>query len=1001
MILESITTSVIANFIYDLSKKYLPKPVYALTPGLYASNSAIMEEAETAIRAVIDETYGQYYYLATVRKLFESKPAMRQYVLLPLLEYLFNDAEIPRQELISALISFREGPEQPININEKSIRRTDTGELVFAGEIADSLIDGMKATFRKSKNLQSVMARISIDQVSQKVRAIHNLSKRLNSQLEDIASITDKRFANFCTNLLETQKQRVSQLSISGAQRKGLKSSLKHVLESSFLDLRLIALTGDSGDAISNIPSSDSNSISAILAINTLQKIIIRGPAGCGKTTLLHWLINNYVITDENTRTNSSFFPIFIPLRRLEQGMVEDWNIRNVFRLTLASADLEAQMPPNFFGELLEKNIDFGLLLDGLDEVSEINRDNIWKMVESIEKEFPNTRIIITSRNLATVHLSDGRVRKSVFSSAAEYSNARAQWRPSPDFFEFVVAPLSNQRISIFVDRWFDGISTSYLLPGEKDTVRRYPSRLKLELFAEKHFDTLELARIPLLCALICLVFFLREGTLPRSRRDLYELATDILVEARDEQRNVRTPVEFDSFGRNARLSVLRSIALDMQEGTEQSIDQSIEASKNAVLLMVERWINKEGFQQKDAAQLLNFLIERCSIIREPALDRIDFIHRSFMEYLAAQEVVSSRTTYALRSKIELEQWGSTLQFCMNTPQGGYFYAGQLISELVAYVKESEEKKSAHKKPASWRKETYSRIASLISPSDEYPAQFAGAINELARHVLPPNSPDDINRCIGMPFQFIRDHLNYKEVVAKGVHAVNYSAILLARHEDDRCGTILNSGYQVVSDERVIEEINRSGRIDTLDHDALLARIRNKSFSNRKVFWSADDLRTKDIRDLVTKYVGLRFPLRKDKFVGWVVLSRCFDVTLQYACGTDWTTMLESVKKRRFDCCLSVELQGCTDFSFDMLARLFPRAKMILIDDCRHFSVAGLESFRKLEMLEFRRISQPLVFSTDTKPIRLESITFLSCGSTRTPNEWEGGRLSIEYGTIG
>jgi hypothetical protein len=252
-----------------------------------------------------------------------------------------------------------------------------------------------------------------------------------------------------------------------------------------------------------------------------------------------------------------------------------------------------------------------------------------------------------------------------------------------------------------------------------------------------------------------------------------------------------------------------------------------------------------------------------------------------------------------------------------------------------------------------------------------------------------------------MPFSFIKSHLIYEKVLTKGELAVNYSAILLARHEDDRCSAILNSGYQVVPDIRVIEEVNRSGRIDALNHDALLARMRNKSFVNKKIFLSADSLQAKDIRDLVTRYVGLRFPLKKGSFVGWSVLSRCFDVTLQYACGTDWAIMLETVKKKRFDNCHSVELQGCTDFSFVMLGRLFPNAKIILIDDCRHFSVDGLASIKKLEMLEFRRISQPLAFSTNKKPNRLDSITFLSCGSTRTPKEWKDDHFSIEYGTIG
>lgn len=58
---------------------------------------------------------------------------------------------------------------------------------------------------------------------------------------------------------------------------------------------------------------------------------------------------------------------------------------------------------------------------------------------------------------------------------------------------------------------------------------------------------------------------------------------------------------------------------------------------------------------------VLQHLLERSGVIREPVLGRVDFVHHTFQEYLAAKEVVEDQTTETLVTRAHLDQWWETL----------------------------------------------------------------------------------------------------------------------------------------------------------------------------------------------------------------------------------------------------------------------------------------------------------------------------------------------------
>jgi NACHT domain len=706
--------------------------------------------------------------------------------------------------------------------------------------------------------------------------------------------------------------------------------------------------------------------------VKSIPRIIVRGPAGSGKTTLLQWFISKCdPFHSQVQQSGLETFPIYIPLRRIESLHLDDWSVKNVVYSTLSSGELGRRFPSNLFSYLKQNGLHYTFLMDGVDELSEYNRDRFWRFVENILTMDPTARVIITSRNLSVAHLSTGEYRDDIYQSQESFRAAAYQWRPPSGFLEFVVLPLTNEEIVQFIDQWHFGLDEQLLPASNRAELSTFPKKLRGELFVPDNRSALELCRTPILCALICMTFFLGGGRLPRSKRSLYEMATRLLVETRDEYRGIKLPEKFEGLTGSKRIDLLRRVALLMQEGLDPDLsDQSLEIDKSKLIEFIANWIADTGFEGVEPKEIAAFLIDRCSIIREPVNQRVDFIHRSFMEYLASNEAVIRRNSHSLRSRIAHDQWLSTLQFMMDTPTGGVFFAGQLISDMITYVGERyKTKKSFLGRPL------YLRIASLLGFMPEVPNSFHDQIATLASLVLPPHGHSDIADCLGIPFQFLRGPLAFEKVNANGPAAVSLSGELLARHEDHRCADILKAGYENVADQEVIYLINRAGRIPFVEHHALIARILNGSYK-KKIFFRADEMNNKEISKLIGRDIGIRFPILSKDLAGWANLKKCFDVTFIGAKGADWDKLLRG--GCTFDACRGLELEECSDFDFETISKLFPKIEYAIIDNCDRASVDGLENCTEIESIEFRNIFNPI--ELNKWPRSLKEVILVNCG---------------------
>lgn len=952
--LESIASGVIANFVYTKLASSLPSQIRELAPAAFHGGQNLLREIDAEFQYVRIGLLKKYKNIKTLETFLSNETTIKSDVLHPLFDHIFLGSELDRNELVKNLISCREAGDSII-----ASSKTINGHSVDT--IINELVDNLKLRFRQNGKLSNISLIIALDEIKNAIKTVTKTANLIDEKISAFSPNNDEVFI-FANAYLESLRDYVKKLNINGLDAVTKKERVRHELQKSFVPL---SVTPDG--ALKDYTVESNNSINwrgnAFEVINKVPRVILRGPAGCGKTTLLQWYLLNSSLSDEKRDTESIGLPVFIPLRRLENQEIEDWSIENIFFITLRSEILRKELPNNWLNKIYTNGYPLVFLFDGVDEISLAKRDGFWTMIAGLCEKFPKSKIIITSRHLSVIHLGNGCYRDNIFLTEEAFREAKLQWRPPIGFLEFIVSPLTNSEISDFVDKWHLGVDEELLPHAERDDIKLYPERLKAEIFGENHKHALDLCRSPLLCALVCMVHFLRNGRLPDSKRQLYELATKLLIETRDEHRSIHTDETFKRFKLKHRLELLQHVALTMQEGNESTNqEQTIEVPKKSVEKWIQDWLEKEVAINVNSTDLLNFLVERCSIIREPVNDVIDFIHRSFMEYLSANQIALKREPYSIRRKIREEQWWHTLQFCMDTSHGSYF-SGEVLTEMYTFLEEEHPND----------RDSFLKLTRLLRYCEQIPVKYKRTVEKISSKVLPPKSSSEVYDLSGIPYEYLTDLLSYENLT--DVESRFYAGSLLAGHSDERCKKIILTGYERDKNRELIGLINSSGKISIAEHFALTRRLQNQSYQEI-VFFSPDELAEKSVRSYVARKVGIKFPIIGNRFVGWDRLHLCHFAKLVEARETDWQKMITSAQKQRFDRCRILEIVNSAGFTLSDIDFLFPQLEDIEITQSNSFKLSGAVESKTLVRIVISSCSQPLMVNFDELPAGLEYLIF-------------------------
>ncbi|MBE9140225.1 NACHT domain-containing protein [Nodosilinea sp. LEGE 07088] len=323
---------------------------------------------------------------------------------------------------------------------------------------------------------------------------------------------------------------------------------------------------------------------------------VILGDPGSGKSSLLQYLALEWVEGSTDT------LPLLIELREfalaesasfldfLHRGRGVDWQFdqQQLHQHLLDSPTL--------------------VMFDGLDEI--FDRATQSAVIDDIirfAQQYPQARVLITSRIVG-------------------YNPDRLQ---HSGFRHFTIQPLDTDEIHEFIDRWYN------LSMGSDPDRERLKQRLKDAIANSKAIQNLA----DNLLLLTMMAILNRRQELPRDRADLYDQASRVLLYHWDVDHK-RLQLPMDAIGRREKQEMLRAIAYDMQAGEDGLKGNLISADRLTQILT--NYLRDQGFSEprEKANRLIQQLRERNFILCYRGADTYGFMHRTFLEYFCAIEIV-------------------------------------------------------------------------------------------------------------------------------------------------------------------------------------------------------------------------------------------------------------------------------------------------------------------------------------------------------------------------
>lgn len=424
----------------------------------------------------------------------------------------------------------------------------------------------------------------------------------------------------------------------------------------------------------------------------TNNVVWIKGEAGAGKTTFLQWIAVCSAKGDRIAIENiENTIPIVVGLRNIEWPL----NLHNVVNKITSSEGIYC--PDGWIHELLKKQ-EVILLFDGLDEISKARRDEIFSYIEDTTKKYPKIKILLTARNSVK---DDINCTKSCYE----------------------IMPMKMDRIKDFIEYWHESVLRHDAII-EDNEIEHLQYKLKQRIVESQSLK--DLAHNPLLCAMLCALNYVNNEQLPENKMQLFEQCCEMLMDARDSQRNIDINI-YDNVPKLDYLTkrrILEEIAFRMlKNGVSSENKQTIIFFLQQLLKDTNIISNSKG--NYSVENILNFLIERSGIIREPEDGVIDFIHKTFMEFLAVKTICRNGDWDMLIKEACNVNWRETVIMCFS--EMGNINVDNVLKQLVAKGKAECD-------------DRYFLMASLcVSNAKFFYSPIKNEIDEKIKGMIPPS----------------------------------------------------------------------------------------------------------------------------------------------------------------------------------------------------------------------------------------------------------------------
>jgi predicted ATP-binding protein involved in virulence/Leucine-rich repeat (LRR) protein len=418
-------------------------------------------------------------------------------------------------------------------------------------------------------------------------------------------------------------------------------------------------------------------------------RLLIRGSAGGGKTTLLRWAAIQAATAGDDRREDRGLWErsddVPRPFDRMAPGDGEErarpgsgWRRRIPFLILLRKCqDGRLPAPDEFPGamarEVSQPPVDWvasilkagrGLvLLDGVDEIPNANRSAILDEIHAIIAAYPDNHFVLTTRPEAVP----------------------VGWLDGLGFREAAVSPMSVHDTARFIRKWHDAVARKLARGGRPTSDLE---DLASDLLAKLHENAslAPLASNPLLCAMICALHRERYAKLPEGLRELCEALCHMLLHRRERESWLdwtQFPQAYRELSYGQKRGIVQELARFMVLEDRSALPA--EAARAQVARVLQRI---PGRTPDDAPVVLDSLVERSGMLREASPGSIDFLHNTFKEFLAGERFADQAHVGLLAKRVLADDptaatWRRVALFAVAGGDPSFSFASDFVREVL------------------------------------------------------------------------------------------------------------------------------------------------------------------------------------------------------------------------------------------------------------------------------------------------------------------------------
>ncbi|MFG2722813.1 NACHT domain-containing protein [Streptomyces sp. NPDC048416] len=434
-------------------------------------------------------------------------------------------------------------------------------------------------------------------------------------------------------------------------------------------------------------------------ALADRERVLLRGEAGSGKTTLVQWLAVSAARQDTGEGDGRMTYlrdriPFVLPLRTLTRHG-ERLPAPKDF-LAAVGSPLAGEQPPGWESRVLTAGRGL-VLVDGLDEIPDVERARTRAWLVDLIGAFPGNRWLVTSRPSAV----------------------REHWLGDEDFTELTMSAMSPSGVAAFIRRWHTAARSG--AEDEDDLLAAYEAQL-LNAVRTKP-DLGRLTTNPLMCGLVCALHRDRRGFLPHGRKDLYDAALTMLLTRRDRERSMDLP----ELREEPQLQLLQRIAYWLIRNGRTEMDRSRAEQIIGEVLPAIPEIARIG----DAAAVYTHFLHRSGLLREPGPGTVEFVHRTFQDFLGARAAVEEGAWGELVRHAGDDQWEDVVR--MAVAHGRPRERRDLFGELLGFGDDHDS--------SAVRMRVHMLAATCLEHAAELDPAVRAEVERRTTGLIPPTSP--------------------------------------------------------------------------------------------------------------------------------------------------------------------------------------------------------------------------------------------------------------------